>query len=60
MAAILAGSREKNSGPGLTGMLLYRSGNGFQVAEGERENVSPDGVVKHPIAGLLATPHDEV
>lgn len=39
IASILAVSRERNRKLGITGMLLYKSGNILQVLEGERDAV---------------------
>lgn len=36
LMALLAQSREKNAGLGITGMLLYKEGNFMQALEGER------------------------
>jgi len=39
LIALLEQSREKNLGLGITGMLLYKSGNFMQMLEGERDTV---------------------
>lgn len=39
LMALLAQSREKNAGLGISGMLLYKEGNFMQALEGERSAV---------------------
>ncbi|MDZ7751089.1 MAG: BLUF domain-containing protein [Gammaproteobacteria bacterium] len=39
LVALLAQSREKNAGLGISGMLLYKEGNFMQVLEGEKSAV---------------------
>jgi hypothetical protein len=39
LVALLEQSREKNLGLGITGMLLYKSGNFMQMLEGEKDVV---------------------